>query len=296
MIYLLGSILLSSYLTIAFKLCDKFKINKLQAILFNYLTCAITGSLVIGAVPDYAGYTAEPWFIYALIMGALFFVTFNLIALAVQKSGLAVASVASKLSLIIPFIVSIILYNESAGWLKIAGIILALVAVVLTLYPAKTNQNSVAKTTRISYDKIILPLIVFIGTGMVDTMVKYVQHHFITEVNNDDYLISSFSAAFFVGFLFFAVQLVRKKESFQPKSLLAGIAIGIPNYFSIWCLVRVLKNFGDSSSVIIPVNNMGIVLFSALVAWLFFKEKLTIINWLGIALSIGAILLIAFGK
>lgn len=296
MIYLLGSILLASFLTIAFKLCERFKINKLQAILFNYITCAITGSLVIGAVPDYVGYTAEPWFIYALIMGALFFVTFNFIALAVQKSGLAVASVASKLSLVIPFMVSIFLYNESAGWLKIAGIILALVAVVLTLYPAKTNENSVAKTTGISFDKIILPLIVFIGTGLVDTMVKYVQHHFITEANNDDYLISSFSAAFVVGFLFFTVQLLRGKESFQPKSLLAGIAIGIPNYFSIWCLVRVLKKFGDSSSIIIPVNNMGIVLFSALVAWLFFKEKLTLVNWLGIALSIGAILLIAFEK
>lgn len=296
MIYLLGSILLASYLTIAFKLCERFKINKLQAILFNYLTCAITGSLMIGAVPDYVGYTEEPWFMYAIMMGTLFFVTFNLIALAVQKSGLAVASVASKLSLVIPFMVSVILYNESAGWLKIAGIVLALVAVVLTLYPAKTIENSIAKTTGLSFDKIILPLIVFIGTGLVDTMVKYVQHHFITDANNDDFFISSFSAAFVVGFLFFIVQLLRGKESFQPKSLLAGIAIGIPNYFSIWCLVRVLKNFGGSSSVIIPVNNMGIVLFSALVAWLFFKEKLTLVNWLGIALSMGAILLIAFGK
>lgn len=296
MIYLLGSILLASYLTIAFKLCDHFKINKLQAILFNYLICAVTGSLVIGKVPDYVGYVREPWFVFSFLMGALFFVTFNLIALAVQKSGLAVASVASKLSLIIPFTISIFLYNESAGWLKVVGIFLALVAVVLTLYPAKKNEIHIVKTAGISFDKIILPLIVFIGTGIVDTMVKYVQHHFITDANNDDYLISSFSAAFALGFLFFIVQLFRKKESFQPKSLLAGIAIGIPNYFSIWCLLRVLKEFGDSSSVIIPINNMGIVLFSALVAWLFFKEKLTHINGLGIALSIGAIFLIAFGK
>ena len=296
MMYLLGSILLASYLTIAFKLCDRFKINKLQAILFNYFVCAITGSLVIGSVPHYSAYTKEPWFLFAIIMGTLFFITFNLIALAVQKSGLAVASVASKLSLIIPFTVSIFLYNETAGWLKISGIVLALVAVVLTLFPSKKGEDVAVKAPGISFDKIILPIIVFIGTGMVDTMVKYVQHHFITDANNDDYLISSFSAAFVVGFLFFIVQLIRKKEIFQPKALLAGIAIGIPNYFSIWCLVRVLKNFGDSSSVIIPVNNMGIVLFSALVAWLFFKEKLTSINWMGITLSILAILLIAFGK
>jgi uncharacterized membrane protein len=49
------------------------------------------------------------------------------------------------------------------------------------------------------------------------------------------------------------------------------------------------------SSAIIPVNNMGIVLFSSIMAWLLFREKLSVINWLGIFLSLGAIALIAFG-
>jgi drug/metabolite transporter (DMT)-like permease len=295
MIYLLGSILLSAFLTIAFKICDRLKINKLQAIVFNYITCAVTGSVVIGTAPNYVAYIAAPWFTEALMMGALFFVTFNLIALAVQKSGLAVASVASKLSLIIPFTFSIFLYNETAGALKIAGIFLALVAVLLTLYPAKQHTLSGASKKGISFDKIILPLIVFVGTGLVDTAVKYVQHHFITDANKDAYFISSFTAAFAIGFVYLSVQLVLKKIRFQPVAILAGIAIGVPNYFSIWCLVKVLHSFGSHSSVIIPVNNMGIVLLNAIVAWLFFKEKLTTTNWIGIALSIAAILFIALG-
>jgi multidrug transporter EmrE-like cation transporter len=40
---------------------------------------------------------------------------------------------------------------------------------------------------------------------------------------------------------------------------------------------------------------MGIVLFSAVAAWLLFKEKLSTINWIGIVLSLMAIALIAFG-
>ncbi len=40
---------------------------------------------------------------------------------------------------------------------------------------------------------------------------------------------------------------------------------------------------------------MGIVLFTAMVAWLIFREKLTTTNWLGIGLSLGAIALIAYG-
>jgi uncharacterized membrane protein len=40
---------------------------------------------------------------------------------------------------------------------------------------------------------------------------------------------------------------------------------------------------------------MGIVLFSAVMAWLLFKEKLSLINWIGIGLAVGAIALIAYG-
>jgi uncharacterized membrane protein len=69
----------------------------------------------------------------------------------------------------------------------------------------------------------------------------------------------------------------------------------VPNYFSIWCLVHVLKQYQGNSSAIIPINNMGIVLFSAVAAWVLFKEQLTTINWLGIVLALGAIALIAFG-
>jgi len=68
----------------------------------------------------------------------------------------------------------------------------------------------------------------------------------------------------------------------------------VPNYFSIWCLVKVLKANAGNSSAVIPVNNMGIVLFSSVMAWMLFKEKLSVINWAGIILSIGAIALIAY--
>jgi uncharacterized membrane protein len=78
--------------------------------------------------------------------------------------------------------------------------------------------------------------------------------------------------------------------------VIAGICIGIPNYFSIWCLVHFLQDSPWETSASLPVNNMGIVLFSTLVAALLFKEKLSNINWTGIALSAIAIYLIAFGN
>lgn len=297
MIFLIGSILLSSYLIIAFKLCDRFGVNKFQAIVINYLACIFTGSVVTGSLPEFGENVGQGWFLWSLLMGTFFIVNFNLIAITVEKSGLAVASVASKLSLIIPFAFSLFLYNEDPAFFKIASVLLALVAVVLTLYPNKVAGNdNLNSTGSFNFQKILLPVFVFITTGLVDTIIKYVQQNFITESNKNQYLISSFSAAFLLGFLILILQLIRGKIKFQAKSVLVGFFIGIPNYFSIWCLMKVLKAYGDISSVIIPVNNMGIVLFSALVAWLFFKEKLSRVNWMGIVLAIVSILIIAFGK
>jgi uncharacterized membrane protein len=78
------------------------------------------------------------------------------------------------------------------------------------------------------------------------------------------------------------------------KSMLAGFLIGIPNYASIWCLMEVLSIMPQQSSVLIPVNNIGIVLFSTLTATFLFREKLSLINWIGIFMAAGSILMIAF--
>ena len=88
----------------------------------------------------------------------------------------------------------------------------------------------------------------------------------------------------------------KKQLVFKFNQVVAGICIGIPNYFSIWCLVHFLQDSPWETSASLPVNNMGIVLFSTLVAAILFKEKLSIINWMGIALSGIAIYLIAFGN
>src|SRR6478735_2577203 len=104
MLFLIGSILLASYLTLAFKSLEKFGINTFQAIVYNYITCVITGSIVNGASPFKSGLLEHNWFPWAMIMGVLFIGLFLLIAFTAQRSGVSVASVANKLSLAIPFI------------------------------------------------------------------------------------------------------------------------------------------------------------------------------------------------
>jgi len=292
MIYLAGSIILTSYLTIAFKICKRYHVRIFPAIIFNYITCVITGSVVNGSFPVNGEVVQTPWFPWACMMGILFVSIFNIVGITTQKAGVAVASVANKLSLIIPVVLSVYLYQETvAGW-KLAGVILALLAVVLTCYPNRLQETG--KSRRTAW-VVLLPFVLFIGSGLLDALINHVQKLYVTDENKNAYLISGFLSAATIGSLLLGIQYTTGRIRFSRKDLLAGILIGIPNYFSIWCLVRFLKISPWQSSASIPVNNMGIVLFSTLVAWLLFREKLSRINWTGIVLSVIAIYLIAFG-
>lgn len=293
MIYLIGSIILTSYLTLSFKACERYRVNVFQAIVFNYITCVITGSIVNGAFPIHVENMQTPWFKWACVMGLMFVSIFNVVAITAQRIGVAVASVANKLSLIIPVILSVYLYQETvAGW-KAIGVALALIAVVLTCYSPKRNIDgqSVKKSMFIYF----LPFILFLSSGLLDALINHVQITYVTDENNNDYLVSSFFSAATIGTIALLIQYLRKKEIFAMRNVISGVLIGIPNYFSIWCLVHFLKQSPWQTSASIPVNNMGIVLFSSVVAWLLFKEKLSKINWVGILLSLLAIYLIAFG-
>jgi len=287
-----GSILFTSWLTLSFKVIERWHINNLQAIVYNYTTCVITGSIVNRQFPINASLIKEPWLPWACLMGLTFISLLNLVAFNSRKVGVAVTSVAFKISLVIPFVFSLYLYHEHADVFKIAGIVLALAAVILTCIPAKKEKDNNIPSNPILW---IAPLALFAGSGLLDTMIKYVEQAFINNANQDAYLVTAFGSAAGSGLILLMILFASGRLKFSWKAVWAGIAIGVPNYFSIWCLVRALKGYENNSSAIIPVNNMGIVLLSALVAWLFLHEKLSSANWIGILLSLTAIALIAFG-
>lgn len=292
MLFLVGSVLFSSYLTLALKAASKYGINLFQAIVFNYLTCVVTGSLVNGAFPINKQAIDNEWFYWALLMGVMFITLFNMIGITAQKNGVAVATVANKLSLIIPVVLAVYLYQESVlGW-RLVGVVLALISVVFTSYQSPKADSS-SPSQQANY---LLPLALFLGSGLLDSTINHVQKNFVTENNQNAYLITGFFSAGMIGLLILVFQLIRGKQLFSYKNLLAGVLIGIPNYFSIWCLMKFLKESPWQSNASIPVNNMGIVLFSSVMAWMIFKEKLSKLNWVGILLSLIAIYFIAFGN
>jgi len=286
LIYLLLSVLSSTVIFVVFRLYKRFGVNTLQAIIVNYFLACTVGFFGYIDGSDFSQVPSENWFPGALMLGALFIIVFNLAAITTQKSGLSVVAVATKMSVAIPVFCGIFLYNESTGVLKIIGIILALIAVYLT--SIKTEKGLNIKT-----ENLIFPLLVFIGSGTIDTSLKYLETSYVAE--NDVGLFSSaiFATAGTIGTLILIVQAFLGKLKITWRNIAGGIALGIPNYYSIYFLVMALRSEGFESSTIFTINHVAIVTFSTITGIILFKEKLIRKNWIGLVLAIISIILVA---
>jgi len=126
MIYLVLAILTSTTIVVTFKIFKRFNISILQAITVNYLTASVFG-YVSNERFQFAEIPEQPWFGSALIVGLTLIVAFNLYALSAQYAGIAITAISSRMSVVIPVLFGFLLFGDSTGWLKLAGILVALV-------------------------------------------------------------------------------------------------------------------------------------------------------------------------
>jgi len=285
MFYLLFSICISSFLFVIFKLFDVLKINTFQAIVVNYLTAAILGFYLSNNSVSFQQIPSQPWFLGAFLLGIMFILVFNVMALTSQKNGLSVASVSSKMSVVIAIIFGVWYYEESIGLVKLIGILLALVAVYLTSIKEK---NEIVKKNK----DFLFPVLLFFGSGAIDTSLKYVETSFVAEGGVPLFSATILGCAFGLGVIVLLYQKVKGILSFEFKSILGGILLGVPNYFSIVYLLKALSTEGMESSTAFTLNNVGIVILSTLFGLFIFKEKLISKNWFGIIIAIVSIILI----
>jgi len=287
LIYLLLSILSSTVIFVVFRLYKKYGVNTLQAIIVNYFIACIVGFFgYIESVDDLVRIPSESWFLGTVFLGAMFITVFNLAAITTQRSGLSVVSVATKMSVAIPVFFGIFIYNESLGFLKVTGIILALAAVYLSSIKTK-------KGISIKKENLIFPLLVFVGSGIIDTTINYLENFYVSETDVGLFSSSIFGIAGIIGTTILIGQAVLGKLKITWKNIAGGIALGIPNYFSIYFLVMALRSPGFENSVIFTLNHVGIVLASTILGIVLFKEVLLKKNWIGIALAVISIILVA---
>ena len=272
---------------IIFKMFDRFKVNTLNAIVVNYWVAGTLSILLDPSGISLEKAPIEPWFFQAIMMGFLFITLFNIIAKSTQNIGVSVTTVANKMSLIMPVMFSIIVLHDAVNVVKVIGIVLALLAVYYTTI--SDNRSAVDKRF------IIYPFIVFIGSGIIDTLFKYNDEFTLGENGLEPFVSWIFITSSFLGLVALIFKYFRENSLPDRNSIIAGFILGFPNYFSIYFLLKSLS-IGMEGSVVIPLNNISIVAVSALSGIFIFREKGTQSNLIGLVLAIIAIGLLAFSN
>jgi len=292
MFYIVLTILFSVFLLIVFKLFQKFEVNTFVAIIINYVAAAVTGILFLETEYNFKDVLHASWLTICIPLGLLFITIFYLISQTAQRISISTASVANKMSVAMPVLFSVIFLNQQLSVLKIIGIILALVAVYFSTKTPKVEKTS---------NKLIwLPIAVFFGSGLIDIAINAANAFYITSPNDSAlFSISTFLSAFCFGLIillvqFFVTKKITIQSVFKLKNIVGGIALGIPNYFSIYFIFKSLDAKVLNSAQLFPILNLSNVALSAIVAWLWFKEKLSPINIIGIFMAVIAIILISY--
>jgi drug/metabolite transporter (DMT)-like permease len=217
-----------------------------------------------------------------MLLAVLFVLAFFAFAKAVSVAGTAMAAVSSRLSVIVPILLSIVFFDEKPSLWQLLGFIFTLITILLFYQSLKVNEKKPGHIR----DYVYL-LGVLTGIGINDFFMKVFQH-WRGETEKPFFLFTIFFFAFLYTFGY--VQL--KKISIDRNTALLGGVLGIPNIFSSYFLLSALAVL--PGIIVYPVTNIGIILLTAVAAALLWKERLNRQGLFALISGILAIILLTF--
>jgi uncharacterized membrane protein len=292
MIYLALSVLFSVLLLINFRLHPRFGVNTFQAIILNYPVCFLTGLIFLPDNQHFNPDFSQPSTVFAMLLGVGFVVTFLLSGASTQRMGMTATSLANNISLVIPVIFSLIVLKSSQNFdaLNYVGLLLAMIAVVLSTL--KKEENPEKRSTNTT--DWLLPIAVFVMYGITNAAFNFLNARYVTTSGNTiPFTLTILIGSIIFGTIVLIIKTLQGKEKLQLKSIYAAIPLGIPNFLSFYFLLKALDAFQNNGAYVLPIYNISVILLSAIIALIFFKEKLSNLNKVGLALAVIAIGLIS---
>jgi drug/metabolite transporter (DMT)-like permease len=291
MVWLVLSVVCSVILGLLFKVFPRFGVDTFQAIVVNYFTCVACSTIQNGRFVIGPELKNEPWLPYALLLGVVFITGFTLAAATVRLFSVTISQIMQKMSILISVPFAILAYHESANGLKIVGVLIAIAAIILVNIPQNQGEKG-ADTPKIPLRLLAIPLLTWLLAGVIEMVFVLVNKNKMIAFGDSTFISTVFFTAGCLGLVALVYQLLTGKAIWSWRNLVGGIVLGIPNYGSMFFLLQGLSS-GMESSVFFPVTNMGIILLTVAVAVLAFGDKLSRLNWLGVALTVVALWFLA---
>ena len=283
MIYILISICCSVTVAVLLKLARRYQINIMQVVTWNYLFAILLGFFFFE--PQVAELMAIPKPTH-LALGILLPVIFWFLAASIKNIGIVKTDIAQRLSLFMPIMAAYFLFGEEMSNLKLIGLAIGLLAILLTMIK---KQQGTQKTANWFY-----ALLVFLGYGTVDILFKKIaltQH-----VPYTSSLLVIFSIAFFISMLALVYLYFKKKQKLSLINLVCGVILGMFNFGNILFYLKAHKALAQNPSTVFAAMNIGVIILGSIIGITVFKESFSKLNYIGLALALGSIILITLAQ
>jgi drug/metabolite transporter (DMT)-like permease len=331
MIYVLLSVVCSVLVSVLLKLARRFDIDVGQAIAWNYAVASALTALLLQPSLAILRAPGAPWLALAGL-GILLPTIFLALAASVRHAGIVRSDAAQRLSLLLSLLAAFVLFGEQLTAFKSLGIALGLLALLCMVwnstdrylgkpdaasFPRKRESIAILRNSSMDDQLALLkstsrfrgndeqtngylrfpnewlyPLLVFAGFAAIDILFKRVA---LAGVPLGTSLQVMFALALPVAF---ALQLWRRAQnptrSFTTRGALAGVLLGLANFGNILFYLRGHRALPQHPALVFASMNIGVVALGALVGLLLFRERLSRLNLVGVALALLAIAVIAW--
>ena len=274
MIYLILAIISAAANGVIFRLSQNVVKNRFSMLAGGYLAClllALAHMYPAALVPEVPG--LELTFAMGLVSGGIFLGGFIMMQYCVRTEGVVMSAVFSKLGLLVPTVMSVVLFGERPTLLQGLGFALAIAAILL--------MNLEKGSGGVSLALIVLLLL----NGSCDSTAKIFE-----EVGNpalmDHFLVYSFFFALVLNVLL----VLWKRERPGWKDLACGCALGIPNYFVARFLLKAVAEI--PAVIVYPTYSVGSIILASAAGLVLFREKITRRQGAAMAVIMAALVLL----
>ena len=288
MIFLFFAILASIGIAAIFKLAGERNADRLTLIAVGYVVAAVVG-LFVQAFQGDLTYLVDDrgLLVFGIVVGASFAIGFTVFAWAIKLIGMAIVTGVARTSVVLPFLASWLVWNEVPSMPQVIGVIVAVVAFALL---ARTFSRADKDVRKGPMFKFIVLLGVFVLVGMADLAMKTFEVWYSEKFDASAFTFLVFGAAACFAMLALVARGVNNGHWPDRQSILWSTLLGVVNYPSIDLLVRAAEVL--PGTVAFPVNGIATTLGAALLGVLVFKERLSRVNFLGLAFAGTALVLL----
>ena len=238
MIYLIFAILFSASLALALRISETFSDNRYGILVGNYVTCLVVAFVLL---PDKNIFAAgsRTAVLTGIVNGFLFTGNLVLMQKCIRENGAVLSSAFAKLGIVIPVTASILFLGEIPTLFQLVGIVLVIVAIWVI---NSEGDRGCGRRRRMGSAGLLLVL--FVVSGMADGMSKVTER--IGERRFD---------ALFLFYTFLTALVL---------TILSGVAVGFPNYFSTSLLLASVSRL--PAFIVYPSFSVGTILVVSFVS------------------------------